>query len=66
MAKGNLADLAQHGRASSDETSTTYGWTVEEAEVAARDHRISHFLRQAVGANGHDVGSRGGLATVAW
>ena len=32
------------------------GWTLEEAEVAARDRKIwGHFLRQAAGASLHDA-----------
>ena len=32
------------------------GWTLEEAEVAARDHKIwGHFLLQAAGASMHDA-----------
>ena len=48
----NVTSPKDHGNSRSDET-----WTVEEAEVAARDRRIwLHFLRQAAGADGeHDA-----------
>ena len=52
MEEESQADPGQLGKMSSNVTWTPLtGWTLEEAEVAARDRKIwGHFLRQAVGA----------------
>ena len=57
MEKESHADPGQLGKTSSNVTWTPLtGWTLEEAEVAARDRKIwGHFLRQAAVASMHDA-----------
>ena len=51
----NLA-LLSHVVIRCDLDSLMIGWSLEEAEVAARDLKIwGHFLRQAAGAQLHDT-----------